>query len=756
MSSMCYDVEVTRNYFSVVFVDLRSYLKTFSDCVDNEGKAIPIIDKLSVIEIKKRLETIPKKRFVLYEDDDSDLFNLLYWLIQKADYFGYNNRRYDRLMLSALLMYYNQFDKPSKLITFLYETSQRVIRNSNNDTLWTDNFTSLILRNNVAFRDLDLFQIFRLDHFHKSLKQTSINIKWYNLKEYTMPPIGDLDRHYYHERLPEAKGMTDRELNIHYRNVFERFIPKEYLQEMADYNDNDVYIVAELIRMNQEEVLLRYRISEEYKVDVFSASRSTIADKVIVKLYSKFTGLHPKAFIDTKTIRRKIVVSEILSDKIAFSTPELNDILSDIRSLTLRGEKGEFDREFTFMGTSYTIATGGLHSNEIPNIYRSSADYSCATDITIGNPYDSNGNIGVSTSDIYICDFDINSMYPNIIRSLKVCQKHLLPKAWFRIADTIVDERLEHKHLSKDKSLDSKERDKHATAAACLKIVANAGIFGKMGSEQSFLCDKKAMYQVTINGQLFLLMLIEKLELAGIHIISANTDGIVSIIPKDKFELYCNICHEWEKVVGLTGEFTPYTKYVTEGVNSYLTVKPNNGRKFKGRMNPKMFLEDLSKGYNSPIVAKCVTEYFINGTPVMETLRNAKSILDFCRTQNVNHKYRLEFTHVVDGKIRTDVVQRNTRFYISSTGGTLMKVESMGWNDNGEEQVKKSSLCAGQRVSICNTVDDTDISELNVNYLYYYNEAMAIIEPIEQSRNNKGKGKRLVKKYYGMRNTLFD
>lgn len=728
---MCYDVEVTRNYFSVVFVDLRSYLKVFSDCVDNEGKAIPLIDKLTVADIKQRLETIPKKRFVLYEDDDTDLFSLLYWLQQKADYFGYNNRKYDRLMLSALLMYYNQFDKPSKLITFLYETSQRVIRSSNNDTLWTDNFTSLILRNNVAFRDLDLFQIFRLDHYHKSLKQTSINIKWYNLKEYTMPPIGDLDRHYYHERLPEAKGMTDRELNIHYRNVFERFIPKEYLNEMADYNDNDVYIVAELIRMNQEEVLLRYRISEEYKVDVYSASRSTIADKVIVKLYSKFTGLHPKAFIDTKTIRRKILVSEILSDKIAFSTSELNDILSDIRSLTLKGEKGEFDREFTFMGTSYTIATGGLHSNEIPAVY-------------------------VENSDSIIVDRDVASYYPNMIRSLKVCQKHLIPKAWFRIADTIVDERLEHKHLAKDKSLDVMERDKHATAAACLKIVANAGIFGKMGSEKSFLCDKKAMYQVTINGQLFLLMLIEKLELAGIHVISANTDGIVTIVPRELEQTADDICHWWEKHLGLELEFTYYTKYVTEGVNSYLTVKRGGSSKFKGRMNPKMFLEDLSKGYNSPIVAKCVTEYFINGTPVMETLRNAKSILDFCRTQNVNHKYRLEFTHVVDGKIRTDVVQRNTRFYISSTGGTLMKVESMGWNEHNEEQVKKSSLCAGQRVSICNTVDDTDISELNVNYLYYYNEAMAIIEPIEQSRNNKGKGKRLVKKYYGMRNTLFD
>lgn len=729
--SLVYDVEVTRNYFSVVFVSLREYLRTFSDCVDNEGKAIPIIDCLKVSELKARLDKIKKVRFVLYEDDDKDLFSLLSFLQNKADYFGYNNRRYDRLMLSALLMYYNQFDKPSKLITFLYETSQRVIRSSNNDTLWTDNFTSLILRNNVAFRDLDLFQIFRLDHYHKSLKQTSINIKWYNLKEYTMPPIGDLDRHYYHERLPEAKGMTDRELNIHYRNVFERFIPKEYLNEMADYNDNDVYIVAELIRMNQEEVLLRYRISEEYKVDVYSASRSTIADKVIVKLYSKFTGLHPKAFIDTKTIRRKILVSEILSDKIAFSTPELNDILSGIRSLTLKGEKGEFDREFTFMGTSYTIATGGLHSNEIPSVY-------------------------VENSDSIIVDRDVASYYPNMIRSLKVCQKHLIPKAWFRIADTIVDERLEHKHLAKDKSLDVMERDKHATAAACLKIVANAGIFGKMGSEKSFLCDKKAMYQVTINGQLFLLMLIEKLELAGIHVISANTDGIVTIVPRELEQTADDICHWWEKHLGLELEFTYYTKYVTEGVNSYLTVKRGGSSKFKGRMNPKMFLEDLSKGYNSPIVAKCVTEYFINGTPVMETLRNAKSILDFCRTQNVNHKYRLEFTHVVDGKIRTEVVQRNTRFYISSTGGTLMKVESMGWNEHNEEQVKKSSLCAGQRVSICNTVDDTDISELNVNYLYYYNEAMAIIEPIEQSRNNKGKGKRLVKKYYGMRNTLFD
>lgn len=730
MKALAYDIEVTRNYFGVCFVDLNHYLEVFKDCVDDKQEAIPLIDKLSVTEIKNRLATVKRYRFSIFEDDDSELYPLLNWLQYKADYFGYNNNKYDRLMLSALLMYYNQFDKPGKLIEFLYDTSQRIIRNSDNDVLWQDNFTNMLMKNRLNFRDLDLFQIFRLDHFHKSLKQTSINIKWYNLLEYHMPPISELDVDYYY-RLTENRGLSIEQLNRLYRNSFERYLHPSWKKEMEEYNDNDVFICCELVRMNQEEIRLRYMISKEYEINVLSASRSTIADKVIVKLYSKFTGLHPKRFIDTKTIRRKIEVSEILSDKIQFLSPQLNDLLQSLRSLVLRGEKGEFERTFTYAGTSYTLATGGLHSNEIPAIY-------------------------VADDKQTIVDRDVTSYYPNLIRSLKVCQKHLNPKAWFRIADTIVDERTEHKHLAKDKSLSLIQQIKHFTAAACLKIVANAGIFGKMGSEKSFLCDKKAMYKVTINGQLFLLMLIERLEDAGIHVISANTDGIVTIVPKGLEETADNICHWWEKHLGLELEFTSYSKYITEGVNSYLTVKTDGKKKFKGRMNPKMYLEDLSKGYNSPIVAKAVTEYFINGTPVMETLRNSKSILDFCRTQNVNRKYYIEYTHVVDHKMVVEEVQRNTRFYVSLTGGSLMKVEILGWDENNQPKLKKSSLCAGQRVTVCNLVEDKDISELNINYLYYYNECMAIIEPIEQSRNNKGKGKRLVKKYYGMRNTLFD
>ena len=356
-----------------------------------------------------------------------------------------------------------------------------------------------------------------------------------------------------------------------------------------------------------------------------------------------------------------------------------------------------------------------------------------------------------------IIDRDVASYYPNMIRSLKVCQKHLVPKAWFRIADTIVDERIEHKHLSKDKSLNQETRDKHGTAAACLKIVANAGIFGKMGSEKSFLCDKKAMYQVTINGQLFLLMLIERLELAGIKVISANTDGIVTVVPNGLEEKADEICHRWEKHLGLELEFTEYELYVREGVNSYITRKTSGDVKLKGsRMNHKMFSEDLTKGYNAPIISYAVNQYFLNDIPIMETLRASKSILDFCKTQNIARKYKLEYTHIVNGKLTVEEIQRNTRYFISTDGGSLMKVEVIGYKANGEVDAKKSSLSAGQRVTVCNLIDDRDISEWNINYLYYYNEAMAIVNPIKLGIASKGKGKTKAKKYFGMYTLLFD
>lgn len=45
-----------------------------------------------------------------------------------------------------------------------------------------------------------------------------------------------------------------------------------------------------------------------------------------------------------------------------------------------------------------------------------------------------------------------------------------------------------------------------------------------------------------------------------------------------------------------------------------------------------------------PIVAKAVVEYFINNTPITETLYKATNILDFCKTQNIGRQFHVEET----------------------------------------------------------------------------------------------------------------
>lgn len=729
-ASYCYDVESTKNYFAVVFVNTAAYLDIFKDIVDEKGNAIPLVDILTVAEIKERLDRVPCRIFELYENDDSDLLPLIGFLQTEMDIFGFNNYRYDRYMLSALLMYFNRFGTCRDLIKFLNETSSHIVRTGNQDMLYYDNFTKTLANNKVSFRDIDLMKVFRLDYIKKSLKQTSINIKWYNLLDWVMPPICELDAHYY-KSIDAVKSFNLEQLNRYYTAVWDRFIPKEYLDSMRVYHKNDAFIVAEIIRLNKEEIIQRYQISAEYSIDVYSDSRSTIADKMIVKLYSKFTGLHPSVFTKTNTIRRKIVASEIVSPLIKFKTPELSSLLTEVKSRIFKGEKGEFIIPVSFKGTDYIMAAGGLHGDGVPSIFDS------------------------RVSDYLIKDCDVTSFYPNLIRYLKVVQKHLNPKAWFKIADIIVDGRVEAKHKSSDMSLSEISRIKYAVTAACLKIVANAGIFGKMGSERSFLCDKKAMYTVTINGQLLLFMLIEELELNGIHIISANTDGIVSTIPKDKVDDYYRICKEWEIYTKFELEYTDYELYVRENVNSYITRKLDGKYKLKGsRMNHNMFAEDLTKGYDAPIIAKAVNQYFLNNTPVMETLRSCTHILDFCKTQNIARKYELEYSRFENGKLIVEKVQRNNRFYVSTIGGSLMKVEVLGYNEDGTPKVKKASLCAGQRVTLCNLVSDTDISELSVDYKYYFNEAMAIINPIKLGLSKKDK--RSIKKNFGMYNPLFD
>jgi len=163
------------------------------------------------------------------------------------------------------------------------------------------------------------------------------------------------------------------------------------------------------------------------------------------------------------------------------------------------------------------------------------------------------------------------------------------------------------------------------------KININSA-FGKLGSKYSSLYSPDLMMAVTLTGQLSLLMLIERLEGAGISVVSANTDGTVSLMSKDKYELYDSICFNWELDTNFELEETVYSALYSRDVNNYLAVKTNGETKGKGVFTSG----GINKNPSASICVTAVIEFLTNDAPIRETITQCTDIKQFLSVRTVN------------------------------------------------------------------------------------------------------------------------
>lgn len=98
------------------------------------------------------------------------------------------------------------------------------------------------------------------------------------------------------------------------------------------------------------------------------------------------------------------------------------------------------------------------------------------------------------------------------------------------------------------------------------KLSANS-VYGKSNDKHSFLFDPIYTLKTTLNGQLMLSMLCEKLNTSiDLTMLQVNTDGITVKIRKTDLDLYYTICKEWEVYTKLTLEYVEYSKMVIRDV----------------------------------------------------------------------------------------------------------------------------------------------------------------------------------------------
>jgi hypothetical protein len=576
---------------------------------------------------------------------------------------GYNNLRFDSQVVEWVLRNYEQWHHLDglEICAKIAQKAQDVIHDANFDVF--PEYREI----DLSMKQIDLFKVNHYDNKNRmvSLKRLEFEMDLENIEEM---PI-------HHTKT----DMTQEEIEI-----------------TRDYCRNDVYATHEFYKVttgntihplykDNNQIQLRLDIQEEFDIPCLNYSDSKIGDEMIKKYYCEETHTTYENLPKKGHFRKEIKVKNCIGGYVVFTTPQLQEFLKRMNKLVL-GLNDDFKESITFYDNIYTFAKGGLHTENKPEIFDTDEEYE-------------------------IIDWDVSSYYPAIIINNGKYPAHL-SKGFLNGYKRMFERRLELKpQAKKDKRI--------AGIVGALKLAVNS-VYGKSSDMLNWIYDRQLTMFTTITGELSLLMLIEAYELAGIHVISANTDGVTIRIKKTHLDKMNEINKWWQNLTQYELERTDYSRIIFSTVNDYLAVKTNGEVKKKGD-----FLTDfeLHKNKSGRIIPIALEQYFINNTPVADTIINHSNVYDFAMRQKANRDFHFEGK--ADGK--TTVYNKLIRFYISNTGEKLLKVKNPECLSNA---APISQVEAGEWVmTVCNHLTKDHPLD-NINHSYYIERAERIINKI--------------------------
>jgi len=508
-------------------------------------------------------------------------------------------------------------------------------------------------------------------------------------KNFKMPQL-DLYKIWHYNNKGRKTSLKSLQISMNFPNVME--MPLEHtkdditLEEVSDilkYNLNDVIATFEFYKLSKDKIKLRTDISKAYKIPALNYSDSKIGETIIFKEIIKKTGIDSNILKSKRTYRNKIVVKDILFDNIKFETPELKQIHSFFKDVIIYpGTKNNISKSILFKNVLIDYGIGGIHGITRAGIYESDNDY-------------------------VIMSADVASLYPNIGIKYKLYPEHL-GSIFCDIYSNILDKRIKAKNL------------KNNILSDALKLALNA-TYGKSNEVNSFLYDPQYTMSITINGQLLMSMLVEKLScIPDSQIYMINTDGLEIKIPRIYKEMYFNICKEWEKITKFTLEYNEYNKISIADVNNYSCIDTNSKIKNKGRFEIDKLVGSepaYHKDNSFKIIPIALENYIYRNIPIEDTIRNHTNIYDFCGRQKFTKDSHGEIHSIVyrNGipEHAKNITQKNTRYYISTKGNSFIKCYSKGSTEK---------IHVGFLVQEFNNYVEKQISDYNINYSFYINE----------------------------------
>lgn len=472
----------------------------------------------------------------------------------------------------------------------------------------------------------------------------------------------------------------------------------ELASKVVAYCKWDVLQTKKILKLHEGDVQIRRDLQVKYPEmkNVFSMSNTAMGKTSMLLDYCKITNTDPNIIKYQRTKRDSIVLGNIIDDRITFKTKPFQDFLTYLKNKKTNLVVNELDEYIYFQKMHYILKKGGLHGTEGQRIKK-------------GKTYSVNTKyIYEANDEEKLLDVDFSSYYPFCIQVLGIAPKHLDKDTFIQLVSNYTSERVYHKNNGNEKE------------AAELKIKINA-LFGQMGDENSFLYDLEAMYKVTINGQLLLLMMIEELVRLGAHCWYANTDGCSFIVSNTIEDSILKKAQDFATWINIPLECDYFQKAYIKDVNNFCIIKPNGKLKLKGCYVYENI--PMTKNPSNSISAKAAVQYLVHKTPIVKTIQEEKNILPFCigkRAKKTSAGMPV-FTWYESGLEEKAYPQQKTiRYIVSNRGGVLKSVYPNGKSEHLEAPLDKGRFWF---TSIYNKLESYKVEDFDINWLYYQYEA---------------------------------
>ena len=508
--------------------------------------------------------------------------------------------------------------------------------------------------------------VFKLNHWDNPAKRSSL--KWI---QYSM----DWD--------------NIQEMPIHHGTQIKTI---EQLKMIEGYCINDVRSTKRIMQLSKEQINLRASLSAEYKLRLFSASEPRISKELFMMFLSQKTGIRRYDLRHLRTNRRSITVKDIILPYTKFSTPVFQDLLDNFNHVVIdpNSTKGGFKYSIKYKGVKTDFGLGGVHGAREGGIY-------------------------VAGNGMIIMSSDVTSYYPNLAIRNGWAPAHLPAKEFCEQYEWFFDER--------------KVIPKSDPRNYVYKIILNS-TFGLSIDKNSFLYDPQFGMQITINGQLSLMMLYEMLveNIPNCVPLMQNTDGLEMMIPEEYKEKYLEICADWEKMTQLQLEHDTYSKIILADVNNYIAVNTAGKYKCKGRFEFENLA--LHKNKSHLIVAKAVFNYFVHDVPPEKYLSENRNILDYCAGVKIKGDWEFHKSCYNKGVLTSEVLQKTIRYYISEKGCKIMKINK---SDGREIQLE-----AGKWLQVdLSKFEQKTWAEYDVDESYYLEKIYREIHNVCPPKSNQ-------------------